>query len=828
MATGQRIPVEMLRRLVRPLYPPGTSLDSQLLFNIRLKIKRMLAKGDIDLTSHTVTEEDEAHLLSNTEDLDYKQSPDFLTEAFLQFRELLQESLGDQNDVQRMIHYLDKMVKCDPTFDYRIGRSADGTVTGFVWQTGVMRRDFELYGDVLFVDCMGKSINTKGWPINTIAMLDGEKKVCLPCEALIINETIDGYVWVINCILSMAPERKCRDIKFLVGDGIFAAETILTKLGIEGTCRVLLDHHHLLSLEIGSWPKAFGLNLFSLLKEDLTLMVNSPSATAYEQALEGVRSKLHNHPDQKHAQYLETHIHSKRHLFANHIVQSLPGHLNIQGNAPAEANHASIVAQVGSMVMEPVLLLESLMEWHLSICSERNHCISLRHVQCQALAVQSTDRSTIEALKGLSSTIEALKGLSSWGFKLYEKAIRHSQKLHHRKNLDGSHQFDYIDGSSTLTIEASTDVCSCPVWVATGGTTQCSHLLLLQGGFRKEKWAVRWHQRTALGKSPRIIGEEEVSVGERACGVVGEEASHREDAATSQEVTVLSRAGTVSYRGAQSGKYDLRELYHIFQELANCIHKVRDNTTKDLLVGTALKLKDVAVGNVEQVYSQPILDTLHSYLHLFGRTMAPQDMFAQVSRGISHREEDGENQYEPQAKATLKRSKPPGANGGRRYRSRNERTMDQMKESSKRAALCSICLQPGHRIVQCSKISEARATLIGHNHVAEFAAGLGDPMLCLVEEPFGSMRETIKKWMQSGRNIPVEAVHVVVQRCFYSATRQDSSRNVVEVFVLGERWHACKRALSCMPSSQQDCPVDFSKLHCQKEEEAHPVLPAET
>ncbi|KAG7360640.1 hypothetical protein IV203_035739 [Nitzschia inconspicua] len=157
-------------------------------------------------------------------------------------------------------------------------------------------------------------------------------------------------------------------------------------------------------------------------------------------------------------------------------------------------------------------------------------------------------------------------------------------------------------------------------------------------------------------------------------------------------------------------------------DLANCIHKVRDNTTKDLLVGTALKLKDVAVGNVEQVYSQPILDTLHSYLHLFGRTMAPQDMFAQVSRGISHREEDGENQYEPEATATLKRSKPPGANGGRRYRSRNERTMDQMKESSKRAALCSICLQPGHRIVQCSKISEARATLIGHNHVAEFAA----------------------------------------------------------------------------------------------------------
>ncbi|KAG7341855.1 hypothetical protein IV203_006947 [Nitzschia inconspicua] len=229
----------------------------------------------LKLASHTVTGADEAHLLSNTEDLDYLQPPEFLTEAFLQFRELLEESLGDQNDVQNILHYLDKMVKCDPTFDYRVGRSSDGTVTGFVWQTGVMRRDFELYGDVLFVDCMGKSINTKGWPINTIAMLDGV------------------------------------------------------------------------------------------------------------------------------------------------------------------------------------------------------------------------------------ATREALKGLSSWGLELYEKATRYSQRLHHRKNQDGSHHFAYNDGSSPLTLAGDTDACTCAAWVATGGSTQCSHMLLLQGGFCKEKWGARWHQRTALGTSPR-------------------------------------------------------------------------------------------------------------------------------------------------------------------------------------------------------------------------------------------------------------------------------------------------------------------------------------
>ncbi|KAG7345191.1 hypothetical protein IV203_032722 [Nitzschia inconspicua] len=100
-----------------------------------------------------------------------------------------------------------------------------------------------------------------------------------------------------------------------------------------------------------------------------------------------------------------------------------------------------------------------------------------------------------------------------------------------------------------------------------------------------------------------------MSDGEEACSFAPDEASRGEDPATSQEVHPVSRADTVPYRGAQSGKYNLRELHQIFQDLAHCINKVRDPTTKDLLVGTALKLKDIAVGNVEQVFSQPILDT---------------------------------------------------------------------------------------------------------------------------------------------------------------------------------------------------------------------------
>ena len=61
-----------------------------------------------------------------------------------------------------------------------------------------MRRDFELFGEVLFIDRLGRSLNTKGWPSMTTAMLDGDKRVCLASEAITIAEQVDAYAWKIR------------------------------------------------------------------------------------------------------------------------------------------------------------------------------------------------------------------------------------------------------------------------------------------------------------------------------------------------------------------------------------------------------------------------------------------------------------------------------------------------------------------------------------------------------------------------------------------------------------------------------------------------------
>ena len=59
-----KVDTPLLREMIKPLFPPGTSLDSKLIFNFRTKIRRMLMKGIIDLSSYTITQQQENELLS--------------------------------------------------------------------------------------------------------------------------------------------------------------------------------------------------------------------------------------------------------------------------------------------------------------------------------------------------------------------------------------------------------------------------------------------------------------------------------------------------------------------------------------------------------------------------------------------------------------------------------------------------------------------------------------------------------------------------------------------------------------------------------------------
>ena len=60
MKTGTKVPTSTLRELMKPLYPPGFSLDAKHIFNFRLKVKRMISSGIADdIATLTITQEHE-------------------------------------------------------------------------------------------------------------------------------------------------------------------------------------------------------------------------------------------------------------------------------------------------------------------------------------------------------------------------------------------------------------------------------------------------------------------------------------------------------------------------------------------------------------------------------------------------------------------------------------------------------------------------------------------------------------------------------------------------------------------------------------------------
>ncbi len=69
----------------------------------------------------------------------------------------------------------------------------------------------------------------------------------------------------------------------------FKDERLLNNLGISNTCKLVLDHFHLITDDIDAWPKELGLQSWATGRNDLTLLVKSYEESTYFQVLDRVR-----------------------------------------------------------------------------------------------------------------------------------------------------------------------------------------------------------------------------------------------------------------------------------------------------------------------------------------------------------------------------------------------------------------------------------------------------------------------------------------------------------------------------------------------------------
>ena len=222
-------------------------------------------------------------------------NPKFMGIASHQLKSILVDALEKGKELDQIINLLSCTRDSDTCFDFRVGRNMDDKVIALCWQDGVMRGHCKAgLLDVVMLDMMKRQQNTVDWPYCGPVLITGENKVACACEAIVLSESQDTYVWIMNSVYEMSGVSP-KQTKVIFGDGVQSMK-LLERLGIEKTCALILDRYHLLQVD---WPKKFGYHWckISTFMKDL---VYATSESEYDDAFEKGRQSTKSSDLQKY------------------------------------------------------------------------------------------------------------------------------------------------------------------------------------------------------------------------------------------------------------------------------------------------------------------------------------------------------------------------------------------------------------------------------------------------------------------------------------------------------------------------------------------------
>jgi hypothetical protein len=94
--------------------------------------------------------------------------------AHSKFKKFIHQSMLQETDMKQIDTFLKCLTQADPSFKNRRLVNRNVHEKGYVWQTEV-RFDFQLFGSILFVDRLGRSLN-KGLDVIGACHAFGERK----------------------------------------------------------------------------------------------------------------------------------------------------------------------------------------------------------------------------------------------------------------------------------------------------------------------------------------------------------------------------------------------------------------------------------------------------------------------------------------------------------------------------------------------------------------------------------------------------------------------------------------------------------------------------
>ena len=212
----------------------------------------------------------------------------------INFNEMLLKVMSDDSSTWEALAFLRRCKIEMPGFDFRVRLNENSHPCGLVFTTPNGRLNAIRYGDIISVDMQHRQHNNYNWPYFAPMISNSDMKIGVICEAIVITEDIETYAWVLKKMNIMEPRFKLENINFIFGDqGI--TQKLLQTLGIEKTCVLRGDYHHLMT-EV--WPNNewCGSLLFAQISLFLREMLLSRSMTEHNQCYKSACHFVQNDP----------------------------------------------------------------------------------------------------------------------------------------------------------------------------------------------------------------------------------------------------------------------------------------------------------------------------------------------------------------------------------------------------------------------------------------------------------------------------------------------------------------------------------------------------
>ena len=308
-------------------------------------------------------------------------------------KDLWLEIMNDDNNMDTIVTFQEYMLSLqhqNKGFSVTFLRSNQGRITGCIWQTAIMRDNFERFGGFISMDAMKRNLTSLDWPYMSISMYNELNSVCLACEGIVCGERVEAYSAMVQFVIQNNNKRKKEDINVVAADGILDQNKVTHMLQLPNAI-YMADVFHLLDSIL---PKKFGIDCYNLISDHLKQMIYSKTKEGFDSGYKVALDMLQNR-DQRYAKY-ESSLHEfveKKDSYASYILCKKKGTRGKHGSSISETNHASILCHLndgskqGNHYYEkPYTLVKDLfirqqnhiVKWNQQMYDENNDLILLR------------------------------------------------------------------------------------------------------------------------------------------------------------------------------------------------------------------------------------------------------------------------------------------------------------------------------------------------------------------------------------------------------------------------------------------------------------------